>query len=145
MLYKNMPRRMQAVLVPRKATINVNNLSCTKWIVFLSINQLCQLCLSAKVVQWLISLFHGTLYACAVKEFPRTRCCCKYFNFLWSGTGTESITYCCNLETNWLKFCQNSTISLVQKKQGPAGQRCVHGHIKHMKHMKHIKHIYSGC
>ena len=21
------------------------------------------------------------------------------------------------------------------KKQGPAGQRCVHGHIKHMKHM----------
>ena len=23
----------------------------------------------------------------------------------------------------------------VEKKQGPAGQRCVHGNIKHMKHM----------
>ena len=28
-----------------------------------------------------------------------------------------------------------------QQKQGPAGQRCVHGRIKHMKHIKYTQHI----
>ena len=32
---------------------------------------------------------------------------------------------------------QTDKIKEKKEKQGPAGQRCVHEHIKQMKHMKH--------
>jgi len=37
---------------------------------------------------------------------------------------------------------QNHSLLKLYTKQGPAGQRCVHGHIKHMKHM-YEAHVWS--
>ena len=41
---------------------------------------------------------------------------------------------------NFIKISKNHEYLRISWKQGQAGQRCVHGHMKHMKYIKHIKH-----